>query len=222
MRSTLGFSATENFEFKLRSGKISCLVFVPEKFSGVVLITNGRFNEKDVNRRDAIEAFTDNGWAPAFPNLLTPREASEHHFRMDSELQTSRLIMLVRHLRSLPKFYDKPLGLFGSGWGAMIAWKTALRMPGELHGLAFSDPPEYFQPNDLREISIPCLVISDRLPDLNSNHSPIPVQWHVSSRKHRKGLCNAVKMASDWISRSYRVRDHHRGRLNTEVLLQHT
>ena len=123
--------------FNLRNGYLRCEAYAPARSEAVVLLTHGTGTCR-TNRyiRQIVRKFYERRITLIAADLLTSLEVSDHRCRLDTELVSQRLIMLVNYLKELPLFSDLPLTLFGIGTGADGVLSAAARIPGEVKAVA--------------------------------------------------------------------------------------
>jgi pimeloyl-ACP methyl ester carboxylesterase len=123
--------------FNLRNGYLRCDAYAPARAEAVVLLTHGT-GPCRTNRyiTQIVRKFYERRIALIVADLLTSYEVSDHRCRLDTELVSQRLIMLVNYLKELPLFSDLPLTLFGIGTGADGVLSAAARIPGEIKAVA--------------------------------------------------------------------------------------
>jgi pimeloyl-ACP methyl ester carboxylesterase len=123
--------------FNLRNGYLRCEAYTPAHSEAVVVLTHGTGTCR-TNRyiRQIVNTFYEQQIALITADVLTDYELSDHRCRLDTELVSQRLIMLVSYLKELPLLSDLPLSLLGIGTGADGALAAAARIPSDIKAVA--------------------------------------------------------------------------------------
>ncbi|MFZ9981975.1 MAG: hypothetical protein ACO3FI_08095 [Cyclobacteriaceae bacterium] len=123
--------------FNLRNGYLRCEAYAPAGAEAIVLLTHGTGTcRTNGHIKQIVRKFYEHRIALITADLLTSYEVSDHRCRLDTELVSQRLMMLVNYLRELPLFSDLPLTLFGIGTGADGVLSAAARIPGDIRAVA--------------------------------------------------------------------------------------
>lgn len=123
--------------FNLRNGYLRCESYTPANAHAVVVLTHGTgLCRTNRHLRHIVGTFYANRIALVTADVLTAYELADHKCRLDTELVSQRLIMLVQYLRELPLFSDLPVSFIGIGTGADGVLSAAARIPGDISAVA--------------------------------------------------------------------------------------
>ena len=131
------FLKPKSLTFHLKNGCLRCEAWVPQQAKALVILTHGTGtyrSNRNLNR--TIKWFYDQHFAFLATDLLTPHELSDRELRLNTELVTQRIMMLVGYLRDLPVFGFLPFALLGVGTGADGVLSASARMPNEIKAVA--------------------------------------------------------------------------------------
>lgn len=204
--------------FNLKNGCLRCEAWVPHQAKALVILTHGTGTYRtNRNMHRTTKWFYDRNIALLATDLLTANELSDRELRLNTELITQRMMMLIGYLRDLPVFGELPIALLGVGTGADGVLATAARMPSEIKAVAavngVSTKPEMLK--KVFPATIPAMVLhqetlgQQNMPGLNLPAELKNIRFKKIFKSDDSTPYEAIEEASSWLSDSAVERRNH-------------
>jgi pimeloyl-ACP methyl ester carboxylesterase len=204
--------------FHLKNGCLRCEAWVPHQSTALVILTHGTGtyrSNRNLNR--TIKWFYDRHIAILATDLLTSHELSNRELRLNTELVTQRIMLLISYLRDLPVFSYLPIALLGVGTGADGALSASARIPHEIKAVAAVNGLDT-KAEMLKKVfpaTIPALVVhQDTLGQQSTRGLTFPAELkNIRFKKIFKSddstPCEAIEEATNWLTENMLEKRNH-------------
>ena len=123
--------------FHVRNGSIRCETWIPSDPIGLLILTHGTGSYRVNSDLPRITRMIyDKKIAVVAADFLSPEESADHRFRLNTELVSQRMLMLIQYLSELPVFNSLPVSLLGIGTGANAVLSVVTRIPKKIRSVA--------------------------------------------------------------------------------------
>ena len=203
------FLKPNTLSFNLRNGCLRCEAWVPQQAKAVVVLTHGTGTYRANRNLDrSVKWFYDQHIAFLATDLLTSQEFSDGTLRLNTELVTQRILLLIGYLRDIPLFENLPIVLLGIGTGADGVLSASARIPNQIKAVAAVNGI-CTKTEMLKKVfpaSIPALVLyQETLGQSGANRLSLPaelknIQFKKIFKSDDSTPWEAIEEATTWLS----------------------